>query len=373
MKRSVFIPILLSISLVGQAGVPVRFWLGAGKALGQEAVSVAVYRRVASQMQETFLKPIIPTPVELLRVEAFHVSPLLNQKIDATYLSAIEQTNALTRSLGREIWYNIHDEMRPLCSIEIREGLAEVTKVKAAIHQADLFLKPGDKSLELAKRKVRYASLYYQMCATGVVPELEETPVNAYKETEKIFSKKVFFLADPVLPEPKNLLHGLWQRVSKPKKLPLPEKLRVAIIADYGIRNYMGDMVKLEDLSGWTLDAFKTPEEFLNNPNHLQYDLVLTDILISGGGGIYLTRQLRDQKFEGGILATTAYPEEKEIGIKLQIAGMNGMITLTDFDPYFLMQRPALLAQKLRNYFYYKNNPDAAEFIPENNTDKATQ
>ena len=125
-------------------------------------------------------------------------------------------------------------------------------------------------------------------------------------------------------------------------------------------------MAELENLGGWQLDTFNTPEDFLADPNHLQYDLVLTDILISGGGGIYLTRQLRDQKFEGGILAVTAYPEEREIGVKLQVAGMDGMIALTDIDPYFLLHRPETLAQKIRNYFYYKNNPAAAEFAGEN-------
>lgn len=362
MKKFILPISFLLFSLAGSAGVPVRLWTGIGEGLGREAFSATVYRRVASQMQEAFLTPIVPTSLELLRVEAFHVSPALNQRIDAAYLGAIDQTNALTRSLGTQIWYNLHDEMREVCPVEIREGLAQIAKTKAAIHQADLFLKPGDIPLQRAKEKVRYASLYYEMCATGVVPQLEETPVDVYQEADKIFNKKVFFLADPVLPEPQNALRSLWERVTKPKKLPLPKTLKVAIVADYGIGKYVEDMANLENLDGWRLDTFKTPEDFLADPNHLQYDLVLTDILISGGGGIYLTRQLRDQKFAGGILAVTAYPEEREIGVKLQVAGMDGMIALTDIDPYFLLHRPEILAQKMRNYFYYKNNPSAAEF-----------
>lgn len=365
MKKSILFISFLLFSLAGYAGVSTRLWIGVGEGLGNEMLSTAVYRRVATQMQESFLRPIVPTPIDLLRVEAFHASPLLNQRIDDSYLSAIEQTNALTRALGTQIWYNLHDEMRVVCPMEIREGLVQIAKTKAAIHQADLFLKPGDVPLQRAKEKVRYASLYYEMCATGVVPELEETPVDVYKETEKIFNKKVFFLADPVLPASKNPIRGLWEHVSGGKKLPLPKTLRMAIVADYGIGKYVEDMADLEDLDGWRIDTYKTPEDFLNDPNHLQYDLVLTDILISGGGGIYLTRQLRDQKFGGGILAITAYPEEKEIGVKLQVAGMDGMIALTDIDPYFLLHRPEILAQKMRNYFYYKNNPSAFEFIVE--------
>ena len=367
MKKPILLLIFLLLTFAGYGGVPVRLWLGAGEGLSREVLSATVYRRVASQMQETFLAPIVPTPMNLLRVEAFHVSDALNQKIDASYLDAIEQTNALTRSLGTQIWYNLHDEMRAICPIEIREGLAQIAKAKAAIHQADLFLKPGDIPLQRAKEKVRYASLYYEMCATGMVPQLEETSTDIYEETEKTFNKKLFFLGDPVLPEPKGIIRGLWGRVSKPRKLPLPQILRVAVVAEYGTGKDVEAMADMERLSGWTIDTYKTPEAFLNSPNYLQYDLVLTDILISGGGGIYLTRQLRERGFKGSILALTAYPEEKEIGVKLQVAGMDGMIAVTDIDPYFILHRPEFLAQKLRNYFYYKNNPTAAEFTVEDN------
>ena len=363
MKKTVLLFSCLALPLVSQAQV--------GRVLAPRLVepfpkvmlSSKVYRAAALQMQENFSKAIVPTNVAKLRVEAFHASDALNKQIDNVYLDAISLTNELSNYLNAKIWYSLHDEEYAVQPAQVRDGLAFVSQVAAAIHQADLFLKPGDKPLEMAKTKLEYAYHLYQIYATGVIePPVQNTLTDTYKQTAAHFNKHVFFLQEPVLPAPKNLLRGVLSKFSK-SPLAFPKKLKVAVVADLSVLKDIETMAKEEGLQDWSLDRYKTPEEFLSTPQRLSYDLVLTDILIPGGGGIFLTRQLREQRFKGGIVAVTAYPEEEEIGVKLKADGMDGLITLSAFDDYFWLERPKTIAEKLRYYFYYRNNPTAVEFV----------
>jgi DNA-binding NarL/FixJ family response regulator len=141
------------------------------------------------------------------------------------------------------------------------------------------------------------------------------------------------------------------------ENFPLPKKLRVAIIREEeeGAEEIITAFRRLkeeEQFSEWQFDTYNNASEFLHTPGCLTYDLVITDIVMGEGGGLYLARKLRYHKFSGGILALTGFYQKTETGITMKADGIDGAIYTGHLK--YEQDITSFFAQKLRNYLYYR-------------------
>ena len=84
------------------------------------------------------------------------------------------------------------------------------------------------------------------------------------------------------------------------------------------------------------------------------FDVILTDIIVPGGGGSYLTAMLRERGFEGVIIALAAFQEDASLGRKLFDIGFDGMIPQGigfEFSDHWQL----MIMKRLQNYFYYRD------------------
>lgn len=354
MKKGITILCLLCLSVLAQAQLHFlrRVGADAGKVWEHSSLGLSMQRMLARQMRQYRFRPFTPTSSKILQHNLKHFSQARQTKILKQYHSTLRKTNALAKDLGTKIFYQGTAESRLLSPLEISSDQRDILGALEEVRAVQVFFEIPDKSLAQAERYLTRLSRFYQSCATGILEPLESEALSSLEKAMQSFEPDRFFLRLPASIEKESAAHSL------------PPTLRVAIVTDYGIREDFQRMAKNENLSRWEFDGYANPEEFLNAPNHLAYDLVLTDVLISHGGGRYLARQLRHESFKGGIIAVTAFPEEKAIGIQLKASGMDGMIMLSDIDPYFILERPFTFAQKLRNYFYYKSQlPSATQKV----------
>lgn len=305
--------------------------------LKHDSLSLPMQRKVALQMREHLLKPFTPLRTQAAARDLAHFTQPKRTRILQQYRDALTKTQTLAKSLDATIFYQGTSEGRHLLPQEIIDAQQDILKVLGEVKAAAVyFSKDTAPALQQAETYLRATLDFYQMCGTGMLKPLEK-PLG---EPRRAFNPDVFFLREPKGPE-----------AAQP--IVLPQQVRVAIITDYGVLEDFQRMQANEHLPLWQFDVYHNPEEFLQTPGHQNYDLVLTDVVIDHGGGLYLARQLRLEKYPRGIVALTAFGEESTVGMELYAAGMDGMIMLSDIDPYLILERPSMFAQKLRAFFYY--------------------
>ena len=304
-------------------------------ALEHNSLSLPMQRKVALQMRERLLKPFTPLRTQAAARDLAHFTQPKRTRILQQYRNALEKTQTLAKSLDATIFYQGTAESRHLLPQEIIDAQQDILKVLGDVKAAGVyFSKDTAPALQQAETYLRGVLDFYQMSGTGMLKPLGKPLEQARQD----FNPDVFFLREPQGPA---------------KPVVLPQQVRVAIITDYGVLADFQRMQANEHLPSWQFDVYHNPEEFLQTPGHQNYDLVLTDVVIDHGGGLYLARQLRLEQYNRGIVALTAFSEEGKIGRELYDAGMDGMIMLSDIDPYLILERPAMFAQKLRAYFHY--------------------
>lgn len=334
----------------------------------ENTVSLGLQKQFARSLREVFFESLTPTPYEEVFFDMVKPTELQEREAYATYLDALSETEALAEILGPKLYYQ-GVEPQEFCMPEMLADQSRIQKAQGAVYAASIALKPGDPALERAKKYVDAVSRYYEMCQTGMITPAGKDWEMALEWAEKTFDEDRFFLKNPIVEiaqEPSSFLEKV-QKVFKGSKSlteQMPQKLRVAAVVENVTKDLLQVVQKREKLSDWKIEYFDSVEQFLNHTGRSTYDLVLTDVLIRGGGGKYLARMLRDENFTGGILAITNYPEPtetyrepvKEVGIPLKASGMDGMISIAvnPTDPSDLVLRPGRVAQKLKNYFYYQ-------------------
>ena len=352
MKRSLLLLCFFIVPIVswGQGGsVALRKGLEAlaDPAVLRNSVSDALQRRTALELRSYFLPgSLVPTPREQI-IWKSGLSILQTREAYGLYLRALKATSTLNRLLNTKLFYQ-GQQSTPLCELEITRDTHFIEITKNAIERASAFVSLRDPSLLRAQKYVDHVSRFYTMCSTGQILSAVDYDADL---AGKEFNPQEFFLQTP--PDLHETKQGLFQQIfgRKSRADNFPQTLRVAAVMEPFVWEEFSRFQRKKKLVGWTVKHFESPEVFLNDSEHLYYDLVLTDILIKGGGGEYLSRSLRAQGFTGSILATTAYTEEKEYGQKFLACGMDGMVSLTSDLKSSIS---TIFSEKLNNFFYYQ-------------------
>lgn len=352
MKRGLLLLCFFIVPIVswGQGGsVALRKGLEAlaDPAVLQEAVSATLQRQAARELRQYFFQgPLVPTPREQIEWK-FSASAAEKKEGYSLYLRALKSAGALNRILNTKLFYQ-GQEVSSFCPVELTREISFIEKTQRAVKRASAFVSLRDPSLLRAQKYVDHVSRFYTMCSTGQILSAVDYDADL---AGKEFNPQEFFLQTP--PDLHETKQGLFQQIfgRKSRADNFPQTLRVAAVMEPFVWEEFSRFQRKKKLVGWTVKHFESPEVFLNDSEHLYYDLVLTDILIKGGGGEYLSRSLRAQGFTGSILATTAYTEEEEYGQKFLACGMDGMVSLASDLKSSIS---TIFSEKLNNFFYYQ-------------------
>lgn len=133
----------------------------------------------------------------------------------------------------------------------------------------------------------------------------------------------------------------------------LPPNLRVAVLND---RRSVLDKVKASHKKGvfiatGQVSCFSRADDLLRSVHSgVKYDVVLTDMVVAGGGGYYLTNLLRLNGFRGAVIAVTAYEPDDQMALDMFNRGFDGMFTMAGNFEYFPLWEAEIM-RGLNKYF----------------------
>lgn len=172
-----------------------------------------------------------------------------------------------------------------------------------------------------------------------------------FNRTDRVFEGDEFYLHEPELKRWTNML-----RRGRALMLAhqLPGGLRVAVLNDR--ESVLEQMEKSHQkgifIRGGTLEGFSRAEELIAAVRAGKtYDIILTDVIVPGGGAYYLTNVLRLDGFSGTIIALSAFERDDSMGMEMFRRGMDGMINLPigfEYSPFWESDVIACILKHLR-------------------------
>lgn len=344
----------------GQGKLPQVAVQAAKKAAGSGVKKKAVLSPGAREMhalrESPLFKPIIPTKAEDLHVFFPGLETLQQTALAARYSQVMEEFVAFKRELDVRLFYQtMPGEARPFLPLEKEELFKQLGSLSVRIRA----LKAGP----FRKDPAAEAALDYLNEAAGRIDPTFKNMFGAkeWPRGNRKYDAREFALQTP--PRfgwlaPVKAGEGAFFAFSRCKKImeKLPVR-RVAVLND--------DPDLLAIFQRWQKrGGFGEGAEwsFYSNARNLQrelklgkkFDLIITDVLVPGGGGPLIAAQLRQNSIPTPIIALTQYEDSPATSLWLYSAGLDGLISI---DCFFGSRDGDMLflAQKLQNYFYYRD------------------
>lgn len=160
---------------------------------------------------------------------------------------------------------------------------------------------------------------------------------------KRVYNESEFFL---LLPRKPNTF--ISQRLTN----PLPENIRLAVVNDEAMvaDRYVYWFYSKHFPKGWDVQVYSSVTDCLNAYKRGEmFDLIITDLVVPGGGGNYLVDQLRQMNFEGAILGNSAYYASQIQGKENFDLGYDGYFSSGDVEVY------DDLYDYLQTYYYYRD------------------
>lgn len=334
MKAKGLLFTLISLfALQGQA-------LGQIVPIGRLAFDGALERQIARQLSlqmRSQLKVLIPTAAENLHFNLFYPNETQINVLKQQYNTSILAAQDLTHELFPTVFYA--DVLSPQ---QINQSLTDIARVNSMLAQAEVFLEGQDIPLENAKQNMKNLTRYFSGLGSGQAVDLGnfDPERGPFPPQDRTYDEEEFFLSSP-------------KGVAAP--LVLPEKMKIAILNDdESILQSLLKMKQTQEGANWTVEGFMSPEEFLNRPDVRSYDLILTDLNLRPGGGVYLTLRLRQMGYQNTILAVSAYGRIPPFAKALYEHGIDGMYAAGTMASLRVPRIHVVVLDKIKNYFYYK-------------------
>lgn len=310
-----------------------------GKILPNEG---RVSQRGNFHVERLLLKRIVPTPPEKLQLQL--IKPTAHQREEAALLYAqvmasFQQFKAETTPF---LYYQSKSgERHVLSPAEKNEWSGKIQQIQRELLRLKYIIYDLDEAYRSACAYVGYAQKI-------ILPEMAGLFFQKKSERpdRRIYSADEFYL-----------------RVFGPKHPAAwennwPEPLRVAVLNDN--TDILDSMVRSNSLGsflpGWELTVYSNAEELLNSVTKRgkHFDMVLTDIIVPGGGGYYLAAALRENGYTGSIIALSAFDEDATRGQQMFECGFDAMISWSETWTIVYCWKEKI-TQKLKMYFYYRD------------------
>lgn len=306
------------------------------------ASSLAFQREVSRQFMPYLVTPSLREfkPVEFIYFEpSVQMQRDMYAQLRQTFKRGMEEI----KSINTLAYYQQGSQARVLSSVEIGDRLRRLMQVSQEVNEMRSVLETPVKEMEKVALGLERGKMYLSALGSGLMPSFDENtvPKTLYTHADRAFNESEFFLDTPSSYKTEA---DLW-----------PATLKVAVLTDSAMTKEVfyqfGVMPRTRQ---WKTDIFNDPLEFLSSGGYLSYDLIITDILIPNGGGLFLGSILRARGYEKPLLALTAFDEIKGFGHGLWLRGFDGMISTSNSNVY-TPQYLDLILHKLNNYFYYRH------------------
>jgi len=291
------------------------------------------------------------TPEKSLKFLSSSVSEFDKSMFAVRYRYVMERFKEFKREADPFLYYQLKpSERRDLAPEEGKWWIEKVGKIEKDLVYLSAMVDPREDAA------LAFALDYAARVRGEAVPMLKGVsgPDLYFSRGDRKFVGDEFYLHDPDLKRWGSMLRRGRARLEAEK---LPRNLRVAVLNDrQRVLERMTDSHKQGVfIKNGTLECFSRAEDLIAAVRAGRvYDVILTDIVISGGaGGYFLTQTLRLDGFPGAIIALSAYEREDMMGLEMFERGFDGMLNL----PIGFEESPFWAADVMRGlnkYFYLR-------------------
>lgn len=308
-----------------------------------------------SLITERLMAQTVP-PTDPFRLPLLLIDPSYEQRMAAIkqYQTTLENFKRFKSDINPVLYYQSRpSERRTLPTLEKAELVNKILEMHRQLRALNILVAPQDRPLAQANAYVRYAMETVEPNFVNLLDSgLRE------KRTDRKFNQDEFIMEAPKegkLAALKNYLpYSLRLRQAAGK---LPAGIKMAVLND---RASALAAIKEKHATvfcpKWRITTYADTEKLLSDIKYgrAQYDVILTDLMVPGGGGYYLTATLRQQGFKGAIFAATAFQPDEKLSIGLFNKGFDGMFSLPE---NFELQKdwPLDVMNRLNTYFYYRD------------------
>ena len=291
-------------------------------------------------------------------------SPFNEQKIVSLLFSPSSRQQEQFSKLYKEVmhkFFNFKQEMdvwlyyqskpseRHIVSAAEQEELAnKITDMNAELGRLRNYVSPTDPAYKAALEYMLHLIQTVNPMLRGVLKEKN------FIRSDREYKYREFFLYTPV---PLRTSSLLTESGDSQQTIPeFPRDFKIAVLNDeYTVLSKMKSLHKTIFFPNSQLRTYEDAEDLLRDIHSgVRYDVILTDIIVPGGGGLYLTATLREENFPGAIIALSAYEEDLDFGKNLFDRGFDGMIEVNIGFEHG-KDWPFNIMKQIRNYYYYKN------------------
>lgn len=298
---------------------------------------------------------IIPTDAGQLKVNAYRLNPQQMQGVQTRYQNLMKDFLAFKYSWDARVFYlELYQRLNPISLMEKKELLREAAGLLARVKYQKEFLLKDDKPLQQAYDYLIDALEKLEPAYFGIFKKSGQAA-----RTDRPFVQDQFFLRNPSLAQWKEIQWEDYQPLSsgakervQPIARALPKNLHIALVNDHpaminsfkswAAAGYFGE--------GATVDTYQTADGLLHSGK--EYDFIITDLLVPGGGGQYLAYHLRKKGYQKPIIAMSEYREEDCRAADLFNIGIDGYIYADDFFRNYIGYR--LFPAALKTYLDMK-------------------
>lgn len=309
-------------------------------------VKPAIPAGQAEMERFVFHMPVLTGP-EKLRIAFTPADRFQSLEIYLRYQVVMERFLNFKKEMDSFLFYQIRPgTRRELHTVERERILSRVMEVELELDRLTSVISPKDEA-------VSFARTYTNRVKMEVAPILKgtEQDVPRFERTDRVFSGDDFYLHREEMKRWLSMLrHGQARRFA----FQLPKNLRIAVLNDRAsvLEKMQASHAKGVFVRSAELDCFSSADELLFSIREQgrQYDLILTDIIMPGGGGYYITPELRLDGYEGAIIALSAFERDDTMALDMFERGFDGMLNLPtgfEFSPFW----EADIMRGLDNYF----------------------
>ncbi|WP_428071041.1 response regulator transcription factor [Candidatus Avelusimicrobium alvi] len=310
-------------------------------------------RRAVPPLEQYVLKSVAPTPLYKLPLLLYEPSQRQQAEAMLSYMQVMDEFKDFKTDMDPFLYYQAKpSESRVLPDSERATLMQKISHINARLATLSYVVSPNDPALKAAHEYMVYATETVSPVLRGMLGGKQVT------RPDRTFKQEEFFLHTPKGRQESALASLLPGSVrTRQVARTLPPGLTMAVLNDReSVLKKMQELNATVFCPEWKIYTYTNTEDLLGEirRHNVKFDVILTDIIVPGGGGYYLTAALRDQGFNGVILAATAYQEDEKLGLGLFNKGFDGMFSLPQgFEEG--KDWPRELMKGFQNYFYYRD------------------
>lgn len=304
-------------------------------------------------LEKYVLRSVPPTNLHKLPLLLYQPSPKQQSEAMFLYLKVMDGFKDFKKDMDAVLYYQSKpSEKRVLPNSERAMLMQKISEMNTQLARLSYVVSPDDPALKAAREYMIYAAETVSPVLRGMLGGKK------VMRRDRTFNREEFFLHTPKGNED-SVLSGFLPNSLRARQVArtLPPGLTMAVLNDReSVLQKMRELNATTFCPGWKIYTYTDTEDLLNEirRHNIKFDVILTDIIVPGGGGYYLTAALRDQGFDGVILAATAYQEDEELGRGMFNKGFDGMFSLPKgFEDG--KEWPRELMKGFQNYFYYRD------------------